>query len=84
MTTRRASESTSARLSKNTDPSRGCDGKQRFLTYGQAERVAKQSRFRNQRRMAVYHCHHCAGFHFGNKLRNRRLRRKDEINLSVE
>ena len=29
------------RASINSDPSRGCDGKERFVTYGQAARTAK-------------------------------------------
>lgn len=44
-----------------------CDGKQRFDTFSQAERVAKRKRSDNVKGRQAYRCQHCHGFHIGSR-----------------
>jgi hypothetical protein len=71
----------SKRDSMNTDPSRGCEGKQKFRTFGDAEQIAKKARRRKDKALKVYRCHECSGYHFGNwhgsRLKTRRSYRVD-------
>jgi hypothetical protein len=43
-----------------------CNGKQRFDTYSEAERIARRSRRNRDGSKTAYHCQHCNGFHWGN------------------
>lgn len=72
-------ERNARRAAVNADPSRGCEGKERFLTFGQAERVAKLSRKRKKTKFVTYHCRNCQGFHFGNHARITSIRRSNEL-----
>lgn len=73
-------------VSKNTDPSRGCEGKQRFATFRQAQRFAKLARARKKhQRFEPYRCSNCQGFHFGHKiLRSRRTHKSYRVNITGE
>ncbi len=72
------------RDSSNTDPSRGCEGKERFLTFTQAERVARLARRRKNASRQVYRCRHCQGFHFGSALKRKRRSYMIDINTGDE
>jgi hypothetical protein len=60
-----APSTSSVEVSVNTDPSRGCVGKQRFETYSEAARIASRSVKRKETIARAYHCKHCNGFHWG-------------------
>lgn len=42
----------------------GCEGKERFLTFALAERIAGMRRREGTKRMA-YKCDNCGGYHIG-------------------
>lgn len=57
---------------------RNCDGKQRFDSYGFAEKLAKRSRQRGETNRTVYKCRACNGFHIGSSV-GRAQRRQVEV-----
>lgn len=64
-------------MSKNTDPTRGCDGKAKYWTFARAERAAKKSAKALEEPMHAYKCVHCNRFHVGGH--NRVLRPKPPV-----
>jgi hypothetical protein len=70
-------------LGVNSDPTRGCTGKQKFKTYGQAERVAKMVRNHKDGRAKVYKCKACQLFHFASRMRKQLTKRRYEIQLGA-
>lgn len=46
-----------------------CDGKQRFSSFSDANRIARRSSRRRDKPMRAYRCPSCHGFHFGNAMR---------------
>jgi hypothetical protein len=70
--------------SRNSDPSRGCEGKQRFKTYGAAERTAKMVRDFKNGKTGAYKCRNCHGFHVGNNnIKHKSVRRSYEIRTGL-
>jgi len=52
-------------MSANTDPTKGCVGKQRFDSFSRANEIARKTASRRPGKFSAYHCPHCAGFHYG-------------------
>lgn len=70
-------------MGKNSDPTRGCYGKQRFRSYRAAELVANKARKRRNERLLPYRCKHCRGFHFGH-VTKQPVRRSNHVLLTSE
>ncbi|MBS0380139.1 MAG: hypothetical protein JSS29_16785 [Proteobacteria bacterium] len=49
-----------------------CLGKQRFMTYGFAAKMARAQNRRKEEGYAPYACQHCGGFHVGTSIGGRR------------
>lgn len=52
-------------MSRNTDPTRGCAGKQKFRTFRRAEISAKRASKANEEPFHAYKCIPCNYFHVG-------------------
>jgi hypothetical protein len=46
----------------------GCDGKERFMTFGRAARTAHRQAQNKKGKFSAYHCQYCGGFHVGTQL----------------
>lgn len=42
-----------------------CEGKERFVSFTRAARVARLAASRREERLRAYHCRYCGGFHVG-------------------
>lgn len=46
----------------------GCEGKERFITFGRAARTAHRQAQNKKGKFSAYHCQYCGGFHVGTQL----------------
>lgn len=70
-------------MGKNSDPTRGCYGKQQFRSFGAAELAAEKARKRRGERLHAYRCKHCPRFHFGH-VSKQHARRTNYVLLTSE
>lgn len=56
-------------MSKNTDKTRGCEGKKRYWFFRRAERAASAMAEREREPFHAYHCKLCHRFHIGSHFR---------------
>jgi hypothetical protein len=70
-------------MGKNSDPTRGCYGKQQFRSFGVAELAAEKARKRRGERLLPYRCRHCQRFHFGH-VSKQQARRTHRVLLTSE
>lgn len=51
-----------------------CEGKERFTSYAEADRIALRGRRRQESNRHPYKCGHCNGFHIGSQTGRKRRR----------